>query len=220
MKKLAVLLSIIVLFITGCTINKLSDEDILKNIDTIMSEKTNVHNVHYDGYKYYLPKGLSFITKDEFNAILRDGNNNKYYLYVDAISYYHKVKNTYKENYDLYLSEKIKYNKKNGYIQIEEIDNKYFVQYVFNYVKLEAYVKKEDLNSVIINMSYILRSTKYNDKILESLVGDNVLDYKEEDFKLFKADSSKESFLDVVEREETEKYKEDMEDEKIQLEDE
>ena len=69
-------------------------------------------------------------------------------------------------------------------------------------------------------MSYILRSTKYNDKILESLVGDNVLDYKEEDFKLFKADSSKESFLDVVEREETEKYKEDMEDEKIQLEDE
>ena len=220
MKKLAVLLSIIVLFITGCTINKLSDEDILKNIDTIMSEKTNVHNVHYDGYKYYLPKGLSFITKDEFNAILRDGNNNKYYLYVDAISYYHKVKNTYKENYDLYLSEKIKYNKKNGYIQIEEIDNKYFVQYVFNYVKIEAYVKKEDLNSVIINMSYILRSTKYNDKILESLVGDNVLDYKEEDFKLFKADSSKESFLDVVEREETEKYKEDMEDEKIQLEDE
>ena len=220
MKKLAVLLSIIVLFITGCTINKLSDEDILKNIDTIMSEKTNVHNVHYDGYKYYLPKGLSFITKDEFNAILRDGNNNKYYLYVDAISYYHKVKNTYKENYDLYLSEKIKYNKKNGYIQIEEIDNRYFVQYVFNYVKIEAYVKKEDLNSVIINMSYILRSTKYNDKILESLVGDNVLDYKEEDFKLFKADSSKESFLDVVEREETEKYKEDMEDEKIQLEDE
>lgn len=220
MKKLAVLLSAIVVLMTGCTINKLSDNDISENIDIIMSEKTNLHNVHYDGYKYYLPKGISFVTKDSFNAVLKDGYNNRYYLYVDAISYYHKIKNTYEKDYDMYLSEKLKYNKKNGYIQIEEIDNKYFIQYVFNYVKLEAYVNKDDLNNVIINMSYILRSVKYNDKVLESLVGENVLDYKEEDYSLFKADSSKESFLDVVEREETEKYKEDMEDEKIDLEDE
>lgn len=220
MKKLAVLLSAIVVLMTGCTINKLSDNDISENIDIIMSEKTNLHNVHYDGYKYYLPKGISFVTKDSFNAVLKDGYNNRYYLYVDAISYYHKIKNTYEKDYDMYLSEKLKYNKKNGYIQIEEIDNKYFIQYVFNYVKLEAYVDKDDLNNVIINMSYILRSVKYNDKVLESLVGENVLDYKEEDYSLFKADSSKESFLDVVEREETEKYKEDMEDEKIDLEDE
>ena len=220
MKKLAVLLSAIVVLMTGCTINKLSDNDISENIDIIMSEKTNLHNVHYDGYKYYLPKGISFVTKDSFNAVLKDGYNNRYYLYVDAISYYHKIKNTYEKDYDMYLSEKLKYNKKNGYIQIEEIDNKYFIQYVFNYVKLEAYVDKDDLNNVIINMSYILRSVKYNDRILESLVGENVLDYKEEDYSLFKADSSKESFLDVVEREETEKYKEDMEDEKIDLEDE
>ena len=219
MKKLAVLLSIIVLFSTGCTINKLSDDNILENIDTLLSEKTSIHNVHYDGYKYYLPKGISFVSKDEFNAVLKDGHNNKYYLYVDAISYYHKIKNNYKENYDLYVSKKLKYNKKNGYIQIEEIESKYFVQYVYNYVKVEAYVDKEELNNVVINMSYILRSVKYNDKILESLIGENVLDYKEEDYKLFKADSSKESFLDVVEREETDKYKEDMEDEKIELED-
>lgn len=218
MKKI-VLLSTILLLLTGCSVVRLSDSNIEKNIDTIMTEKVNLHNVHYDGYKYYLPKGINFVSKEDFNAILKDSHNNKYYLYVDVIGYYHKIKNSYEENYDLYLSKKLKYNKKNGYIQIEEINSKYFIQYVFNYVKIEAYVSKEDLNDAVINISYILRSIKYNDKVLESLVGENVLDYKEVEYNLFKADSTKESFLDVVEREETEKYKKDIEDEKIELED-
>ena len=213
MKKI-VLLSTILLLLTGCSVVRLSDSNIEKNIDTIMTEKVNLHNVHYDGYKYYLPKGINFVSKEDFNAILKDSHNNKYYLYVDVIGYYHKIKNSYEENYDLYLSKKLKYNKKNGYIQIEEINSKYFIQYVFNYVKIEAYVSKEDLNDAVINISYILRSIKYNDKVLESLVGENVLDYKEVEYNLFKADSTKESFLDVVEREETDKYKKDIEDEK------
>ena len=218
MKKI-VLLSTILLLLTGCSVVRLSDSNIEKNIDTIMTEKVNLHNVHYDGYKYYLPKGINFVSKEDFNAILKDSHNNKYYLYVDVIGYYHKIKNSYEENYDLYLSKKLKYNKKNGYIKIEEINSKYFIQYVFNYVKIEAYVSKEDLNDAVINISYILRSIKYNDKVLESLVGENVLDYKEVEYNLFKADSTKESFLDVVEREETDKYKKDIEDEKIELED-
>ena len=216
MKKI-VLLSTILLLVTGCSIVKLSDNNIEKNIDTIMSEKSNLHNVYYDGYKYYLPKGINFVSKDDFNAVLKDSQNNKYYLYVDVIAYYNKEKISYEENYDLYLSKKLKYNKKNGYIQIEEINSKYFIQYVYNYMKLEAYVSEEDLNSTIINLSYILKSVKYNDKVLESLVGENVLDYKEVEYNLFKNDPSKESFLDVVEREETERYKKDLEDEKIDL---
>ena len=218
MKKI-VLLSTILLLVTGCSIVKLSDNNIEKNIDTIMSEKSHLHNVYYDGYKYYLPKGINFVSKDDFNAVLKDSQNNKYYLYVDVIAYYNKEKISYEENYDLYLSKKLKYNKKNGYIQIEEINSKYFIQYVYNYMKLEAYVSEEDLNSTIINLSYILKSVKYNDKVLESLVGENVLDYKEVEYNLFKNDPSKESFLDVVEREETDKYKKDMEDEKIELDD-
>ena len=66
-------------------------------------------------------------------------------------------------------------------------------------------------------MSYILRSVKFNRTILESLIGDNVLDYKEENFSLFKADSSNESFMDVVERTETDAYRKDLEDEKIEI---
>ena len=219
MKRLIVLLSIVTILVTGCSINKLDNNDIGKNIKTLMSEKVKLYNVHYEGYKYYLPKGLGFLDKDDYNAILKDRKNNKYYLYVDAISYYHKVENDYVINNDSHYSKKLDYNGKTGYIQIDEVDGKYFIQFVYNYAKMEAYVKEDDLVDVVTNMCLVLRTVKYNDVVLESLIGENQLTYKEEDYTLFKADSSKESFLDVVEREETEKYKKDLEDEKINLND-
>ena len=219
MKKIIVLLSIVTILVTGCSINKLDNNDIGKNIKTLMSEKVKLYNVHYEGYKYYLPKGLGFLDKDDYNAILKDRKNNKYYLYVDAISYYHKVENDYVINNDSHYSKKLDYNGKTGYIQIDEVDGKYFIQFVYNYAKMEAYVKEDDLVDVVTNMCLVLRTVKYNDVVLESLIGENQLNYKEEDYTLFKADSSKESFLDVVEREETDKYKKDLEDEKINLND-
>lgn len=217
MKRIIVLLSIVMLFVTGCSVTRLDDTNLSKNMKTLLSKKVNLYNVFYDGYKYYLPKGISFVEKEDFNAILKDRDNNKYYLYVDAISYYHRVENDYDINPDAHYSKKLDYNKKTGYIQIDEVDSKYFIQFVFNYVKIEAYVEKRNLTDVVNNMCYILRSVKFNDAVLESLIGENILDYKEENYMLFKADSSKESFLDVVEREETERYKKDIEDEKIDL---
>lgn len=219
MKRLIVLLSIVTILVTGCSINKLDNNDIGKNIKTLMSEKNKLYNVNYEGYKYYLPKGLGFLDKDDYNFVLKDRKNNKYYLYVDIISYYHKVENDYEVRNDSHYSKRLDYNGKNGYIQIDEVDGKYFIQFVYNYAKMEAYVKEEELVDVITNMCLVLRSIKYNNVVLESLIGENKLNYKEEDYTLFKADSSKESFLDVVEREETEKYKKDLEDEKIDLND-
>ena len=217
MKKLIVLLSIVVVVATGCSITRIDNQDVLKNIDILMSKKVNTCNVFYDGYKYYLPKGVQFLNRDDYNAILKDRKNNRYYLYVDAISYYHKIENVYEERKKIYFSKRIEKNKKTGYLQIDEVDSKYFIQFVYNYVKMEAYVGKEDLMDVLVNMCSILRTVQFNDVILESLIGDNILDYKEEDYTLFKADSSKEDFLDVVEREETDLYKKDLEDEKIDL---
>ena len=217
MKRLIVLLSIVILFVTGCSVSRLNSNDIGEIVDKLMSKKVKIANVYYDGYKYYLPKGIRFVNKEDYNAVLKDNHNNQYYLYVDAIAYYHKIENDYEENSSSYYSKKIKYGKKNGYLQIDEVDSKYFIQFVYHYVKMEAYVSSNDLNSTIMNMCCILRSVQFNDYILESLIGENVLDYKEEDYTLFKADSSKESFLDVVEREETERYKKDLEDEKIDL---
>ena len=217
MKKLFILLSISVLFITGCSIKKLDNDNIENNIDTLMSVKVSMYNEFYEGYKYYLPKALRFVDKDEYNAVLMDFHNNRYYLYVDAISYYHKISNNYEESSESYLSKRLDYGKKTGYIQIDEVDSNYLVQFVFHYAKMEAYVPKDEIVDVVSNMCCVLRSVKFHDAILDSLIGENILDYKEEDFSLFKADSSKENFLDVVEREETELYKKDLKKEKIDL---
>ena len=220
MKKLIVLLSIVVLLTTGCSVTKLDNSNISKNIKILLSEKVDLHNVHFEGYSYYVPRGLKFINKEEYNALLTDAMGNRYYLYVDAISYYHEVKNTYKVDNDAHFSKKLDYNKKNGYIQINEIEDKYFVQFVYNYSKIEAFVEKKDLTNAVNNMCYILRTIKFNDVVLESLIGENILSYKEENFSLFKTESSKENFLDVVSKYEDDAYKEDLEDEKIELDEE
>ncbi len=217
MKKLVILLSMVMLFMTGCSITKLDDTDIGKNMKTILSQNNKMYNVYYSGYKYYLPKGISFVNKDDYNAVLSDSHGNKYYMFVDAISYYYKIDNTYKVNSNSHYSKIINYNDKSGYIQIDEVNEKYFIQFVYNYVKIEGYVDKNELASCVNNMSYILRSVKFNRTIVESLVGEDVSEYKEENFSLFKADASTESFLDVVERTETDAYRKDLEDEKIEL---
>lgn len=198
MKKIIVLLSIVVLFLSGCSVNLLDSTDLGKNIKVLLSEDLDLYNVFFDGYKYYVPKGLQIVNKDECNAIFLDRNANKYYLYIDVISYYHKTENTYMINDNIHYSNKLDYNGKTGYINIEEIDEKFYVQFMFNYAKMEAYVSKKDLTTVVNNMCYILGTIKFNDKVLKSLVGDNVLSYQEENFTLFEEDSSKENLLEVI----------------------
>lgn len=217
MKRIVVLLSAIMLLMTGCSVTKLDSNDLGKNVKILLSEKSSLYNVFYDGYKYYLPKGVGFVTKDDYNAVLKDSVGNKYYLYVDAIGYYNKIENTYKVNNKSHYSKKLDYNNKTGYIQIDEVDSSYYIQFVYNYAKLEALVDKKDLTSTVSNMCYILRSVKFNDKILDSLIGENTLDYKEENYSLFDSNSSNETFLGVVEKYETDDYKKDLEDEKIDL---
>ena len=219
MKKIIVLLSLVILLMTGCSVTRLDNNSINKNLDTLLSQKTKLYNVYNDGYKYYLNKGITFINRDDYNSLLKDKYNNKYYLYVDAIGYYHKIENTYEENSSSYYSSKLDYNKHTGYLQIDKVDSKYFIQFVFNYVKIESYVSEDSLVDSINNMCYILRSVKFNDAVLESLIGENALDYKEEDYSLFKADSTKETYMEVVQRTETDAYKKYLEDEKIELDD-
>ena len=200
MKKRIILLSIVLLLVSGCSIQQLSNTDFKKNISMILSQDTNLSNVNFDGYEYYVPNGIRFINKDDYNAVLQDRYSNRYYLYVDAIGYYHKTKNTYKDDKDAFYSKKLKYNKKNGYIEInEKNDDYYYIEMVFNYCKMETYISKEYLVPVINNMSYILRSVKFHDKVLESLIGENVLDYKEENFNIFEsnADDSNSSVLEA-----------------------
>ena len=218
-RKLIILLSIVILLITGCSVHKLDDNNIGSNIKYLLSHKYSICNVNLEGYKYYLSKNIKFISKEEYNSILLDKYDNKYYLFVDVVAYYHKTDVKYKVNNDSHYSKVLNYNNKNGYIQIDELKNTYFVQYMYNYSKIEAYVKKENLNDAIIEMSYILRSIKFNKSTLESLIGNNILSYKEENYSLFDKKSS-ETFLDVVEKYEDDAYKKAIEDETIELDEE
>ena len=197
MKRLIVLLSIVVLLLSGCSIKRLDNTDLGKNIKILLSEKVELYNVFFDGYKYYVPKGVKTLNKDEYNAVFLDRNSNRYYLYIDVISYYHKTENTYMIDDGIHYSNKLDYNKKSGYINIEKVNDMYYIQFLFNYAKMEAYVTEDDLASVVNNMCYILRSVKFNDSVLESLIGDNVLSYQEDNFTLFETESSQDDLLEV-----------------------
>lgn len=220
MKKVIVLLSIITLVATGCSVKELSRDDFKENIDIVLAGKNNTYNVNFEGYKYYVPAGMSFQNKEEYNAILRDKNNNLYYLYVDVISYYHKIPIKYEEDKSLYYSKHFDNTKKAGYLEVSEAkdNNKYYVEFVYNYAKMEALVSRDDLVDVITNMAYILRSVSYNDKVLDSLVGENILSYAEETFTLFETEASQSDFIDVVSKYD-DGFREAKDQEEIQIND-
>lgn len=197
MKKLLVLLSILTL-LTGCTVTKTNKDSIDKVIDSVMKKDSKLKNVHFEGYSYYVPRGIRFVDKKEYNAILKDEYNNNYYLYVDVISYYHKVKEKYKVNKKAYYSKEVKTKNKFGYVEIKEDKTGYLVEAMYNYAKIEAYVEKDSLNDAMTNISMILSSMKYNDKVLSSTVGENILSYKEESYNIFKTKEKTSDFLDYV----------------------
>ena len=82
---------LIVLVITGCSIKKVSNDSFDSIINSVLYEESNLANVNFDGYKFYLPRGSKVYDKDLSNIEIRSGNNT-YYLYVDMISYYYKTK--------------------------------------------------------------------------------------------------------------------------------
>jgi len=207
MKRIVILLVSLAFIVSGCSVHGISNNSISKNIKTILSDNNKIYNVNFDGYKYYVPRGLKFIDKKESNSLLQDRYGNKYYFYVDVISYYHKVKNTYKKNDDAYYSKKLNYNNKTGYIEINEVEGKYFIECVFNYSKVEVYVSKKHLVEAVNNICYLVKSVKYNDKVLDSLVGENELSYKEEKFNIFNSKSNSSDFLDYVKEYDNDKKK-------------
>ena len=196
MKKIFILLSMI-LVVTGCSINRFNDTDINVIIDKILEQDIKLNNVVLEGYKYYIPHGVTLVEKHDYNQVLKYNNNN-YYLYIDMISYYYKENIKHNINYDYYISKNISYKNKKGYVDIVENDDDYYIEVYYNYGRIEAYVKEEDLNDSIINICYILNSIEFNDKVIESMVGENKLDLSSESFSLFDKKKDTSSFLEYV----------------------
>ena len=193
MKKIIIVICFLFL-LTGCTnINDLSLEQIIGTI----GEQPNKQNIYRTGYKYFLPRGLAIENSEDFNEVLSDGKYN-YYLYVDALSYIKKVDNRYQTNSKSYYSREINNGNLYGYIEINLVDkDKYLIEIMYNYAKIEVIVDESDINNVLLTSVNVLKSIKYNDNIINNLFGKNILNYMEEEFNIFHTTSSDSTYIQI-----------------------
>ena len=95
-------------------------------------------------------------------------------MYVDITSYYYKNSLNYKEIEDSYYSSKVSSGDKTGFIKITKTDDdKFYVEIVYNYAKVEVYTDQYNLNDIITLSSILLNNISYNDNIIENLLDDN-----------------------------------------------
>lgn len=185
MKKIIVLLCTLLLM-TGCTVVRIKTDSIDNIVNVVLSKDNNLYNRIGKGYKYYVPRGVTYIDTSDLNdKLYSDGVY--YYLYIDAVSYFYKSEIKYEENNTSYYSKKITGDKE-GYIEINEVDSKYSIEFVYNYAKIEAMVNKKDIEKTILNASYILSTVKFNDNIIELMLNNEYFTNKEENYELFKKD--------------------------------
>lgn len=194
MKKIILALLVLV-SLTGCTkINDLSTDEIINNN---IKTTTKLSNQYRTGYKYYLPKGLSVVSQSDYNEKFNT-DRYTYYLYVDIISYFNKVTHEYKTNQNAYYSKEIKHNKKFGYLEIKPINDKYLVEIMYNYAKIEVIVKKKDINSTVANAIIILNSIQYNDNVIQNEMGENV-QFKETEYNIFETKKTDSNYINYEE---------------------
>lgn len=199
MKKVLVFFFVL-LFLTGCTsVQNDSIDNILKSG---MTSNINVTNMTRTGYKYYLPKGLKNITSEDYNEVFYS-EKYAYYLYVDVVSYFNKVKESYTESKNFYYSKKLTNNEQFGYLQVKRQENdKYFVEIMYNYAKIEVIVAENDIKEVVAYAMAILNSIHYNDTVLGSLMGDNILNSNEFTYNIFETAKSESNYLESQEQNE------------------
>ncbi len=183
MKKI-LFLGLLTLILTGCTIVRIDTTNIDNIISVILSKENTLYNRVGRGYKYYVPRGVTYIDSSGTNDKLYS-NGVYYYLYLDEISYYYKKTTNYKIDNSKYYSKKIKNNGKTGYLEITKQNDLYLIEFVYNYAKIEALVPESDINDTVLNCSYILSTIKYSSNIVKLSLEDDFLKNKEEEYDVF-----------------------------------
>ena len=196
MKKLFILV-LSTLFLCGCT--NIYSSSIEKITNDALNAKRVYANTVRIGYKYYKPQQMSVIDITNYNEVLRS-DDILYYLYIDIVSYFNKTNNDYTENDISYYSKTIKHKDKQGYIEINELeDNQYLIEIMYNYAKIEVMVDKKRINEAIAFSLSILSTIKYNDIVITNELGKDVFNSYEETIDLFQKTKKDSNTLKYVE---------------------
>lgn len=188
LKKILVLIVCIVL-LSGCSIVRINTKSYDTNIYNVLKRKNYKVNTNSVGYQYYLLDGITKKEGNEFNQVLKS-TNGTYYMYVDLVSYYHETSKDYNIDKSLYISKKINYKDNIGYLEVTDKDDYYYVKAMYNYSKIEAHISKNKLNNALVEIFYTLSSIKYNDTIIEELLGNDKYDLSEnKEYNLFNIDN-------------------------------
>ena len=199
MKKI-ILLGLITLILTGCTIVRIGTTSIDNIVSVVLSKENTLYNRVGRGYKYYVPRGVTYIDSSGTNDKLYS-NGVYYYLYLDEISYYYKKSINFKPDNNKYYSKKIENGDNIGYLEITKLDDLYLIEFVYNYARIEALVPKTDINDTVLNSSYILSTIKYNSNIIKLSLEDDFLKNKEEEYDVFsKKNQNDNNFLQYKEK--------------------
>ena len=205
MKKYIILGFIFLILLTGCNIRKFEDASIESIISESLFKTKDIYNTNRIGYRYYLPRNFNIKSDSDYNEIFVS-KNYKYYLYVDIVSYYNKSDFVFNQKKDVYYSEYLDNNGKKGYIEITKLEDYFLIELMYNYSKIEVLTKENDIKDAVLNASNILSSIKYNNLVIENIVGENKLNYEETTYDIFKPKNavSNKTFLDYAEEYETE----------------
>ncbi len=196
MKKKCIIICLLMVMLTGCTIVRIDTTSIDNIVDVVLSKDNALYNRIGIGYKYYVPRGVTYIDSNGTNDRLYS-NGVYYYLYLDEVSYYYNNSLKYKEDDSKYYSRKLNNDDSVGYLEItEKSNNQYLVEFVYNYAKIEALVYKEDIEETVLNSSYILSTIKYNDNIIKLSLDEDFLKTKEDKYDEFSSKKEEsDSFL-------------------------
>ena len=95
----------------------------------------------------------------------------------------------YDYNENAFYSRKISKDdgfKSDGYLEIVEKDGLYYIQFMYNYAKIESVVSKDDLNDAVLNSVYILSTIQFNPDVIELMIDSEKLNNREEKYEVFK----------------------------------
>lgn len=178
-----IILIICLFFLTGCSMYYINNKSIEDIINLTIESNNDLYNTNNKGYRYYLPMGFNIFSDEDYNQILTS-NSNKYYMYVDIVSYYYKNNLESERELNDYMYYSFDNEDKSGYIKVTKDNDYFFVELYYNYAIIEVEVKEDDLRYAISRSISILCSIKYNDIIIEKIIGDNDIESSETKYEI------------------------------------